>query len=84
MYIYTGNQKALEVSEHFADWFVEWSGKYSRDKFDDILDVETGGMLEVWADLLKITGKEKYNLLTRALLPQQTFSTIVGRERSAY
>ena len=63
MYRYTDNQKALEIADHFADWFVEWSGKYDREKFDDILDVETGGMLEVWADLLHITKNEKYKIL---------------------
>ncbi len=63
MQVYTGSQKALVIAESFADWFVDWSGKYTRDKFDDILDVETGGMLEVWAELLAITGREKYKVL---------------------
>jgi uncharacterized protein len=63
MYLYTNSQKALDIADRFADWFVDWSGKYSREKFDDILDVETGGMLEAWAELLEITGKEKYKLL---------------------
>lgn len=63
MYLYAENQKALEIADRFADWFVDWSGKYSKEKFDDILDVETGGMLEVWADLLHITDKDKYKTL---------------------
>lgn len=63
MYLYAENQKALEIADRFADWFVDWSGKYSKEKFDDILDVETGGMLEVWADLLHITDKDKYKIL---------------------
>ncbi len=63
MYRYAQNEKALEIADNFADWFFEWSGKYTREEFDDILDVETGGMLEVWADLFHITGKEKYKTL---------------------
>lgn len=63
MHQYTDSQKALEVADRFADWFVEWSSTFTREKFDDILDMETGGMLEAWADLLQITGNEKYTTL---------------------
>lgn len=55
MYQFTGSQKALEIADRFADWFLEWSSTFTREKFDDILDMETGGMLEAWADLLHIT-----------------------------
>lgn len=63
MYLYAGNKKALEIADKFADWFVAWSGTFTREKFDDILDVETGGMLEIWAELLRITGDDKYRTL---------------------
>lgn len=55
--------KALSIADKLADWFYRWSGNYSDEAFDDILDVETGGMLEVWADLLAITGDDKYKTL---------------------
>jgi len=59
-------ERALAIADKLADWFYRWSGSYSDEEFDDILDVETGGMLEIWADLLEITGDEKYKtLLTR-------------------
>jgi DUF1680 family protein len=63
LYLYAGNQQALDIADRFADWFVNWSGKFTREQFDNILDVETGGMLEVWTELLDITGKEKYRTL---------------------
>lgn len=63
MYEYAGNTEALSVAEHFADWFYKWSAAYSREEFDDILDFETGGMLEIWVQLYEITGKEKYRQL---------------------
>ncbi|MBQ8624087.1 MAG: glycoside hydrolase family 127 protein [Oscillospiraceae bacterium] len=56
-------EKALTIADKLADWFYRWSGEYSRQQFDNILDNETGGMLEVWADLLEITGDEKYREL---------------------
>lgn len=77
LYLYTENQKALEVADHFADWFVEWSSSYSREKFDDILDVETGGLLEVWAELLQITGSDKYKLLLERYYRKRLFQPLL-------
>ncbi|MDO5154694.1 MAG: glycoside hydrolase family 127 protein [Eubacteriales bacterium] len=63
VYKYMDIELALTVADKLADWFYEWSGTYSREEFDNILDVETGGMLEVWSDLLEITKDEKYRTL---------------------
>jgi DUF1680 family protein len=60
MYKLTGNRQALDVAEKLASWFDEWTKPFTRDQMDDILDVETGGMLEVWADLYGITKKPVY------------------------
>ena len=54
---------ALSIADKLADWFYRWSGVYTREEFDNILDMETGGMLEIWADLLEITGDAKYKTL---------------------
>jgi len=48
---YAGNEQALEIAENAARWFHRWACGLTRDQFDDILDYETGGMLEAWADL---------------------------------
>ena len=52
-----GNQQALAIADAWAPWFHEWTAGFSREQMNDILDVETGGMLEVWADLYGFTGK---------------------------
>jgi len=57
---YAENDQALDVLERFASWFHRWSGQFTREEMDDILDVETGGMLEVWADLYGLTGKQEH------------------------
>ncbi|QHQ63557.1 hypothetical protein Ana3638_24535 [Anaerocolumna sedimenticola] len=77
MYLYAENKKALKVADCFADWFVDWSSKYTRTEFDDILDVETGGMLEVWAELLKITGKDKYDFLLERYYRSRLFQPLL-------
>ncbi len=63
VYRYMGLETALQTADKLADWFYRWSAGYTREEFDRILDIETGGMLEVWADLLEITGDEKYREL---------------------
>lgn len=66
MYKLAGNKQALEIATAWAGWFYRWSGRFTRDQFDNILDFETGGMLEIWADLYEITGgKEYYELIQR-------------------
>jgi len=55
MYEMAGNEEALQIAINFAKWFYRWSAKYTREEFDNILDVETGGMLEVWVQLYNIT-----------------------------
>jgi len=60
MYVYAGNAQALEIAKKFAHWFYTWTREIPRDKMDDILDYETSGMLEVWADLYGITGEKMY------------------------
>jgi DUF1680 family protein len=60
VYRLTGNTQALETAEKFARWFYRWTEKFSREEMDDILDSETGGILEVWADLYGLTRKPMY------------------------
>ena len=60
MHKIAGNKQALDVAEKFASWFAEWTRNFTREQMDVILDVETGGMLEVWADLYGITRKQVY------------------------
>jgi DUF1680 family protein len=56
MYDLAGNQQALEILVKWANWFHRWTDQFTREQLDDILDVETGGMLEVWANLYAVTG----------------------------
>jgi len=65
-YKYTSSAQALTILQNSARWFHRWTGQFSRQQMDDILDVETGGMLEVWADLFGVTGvKEHRDLIER-------------------
>lgn len=60
MYRYAGNKEALEIAIDFSKWFYNFTKDKSREQMDDILDFETGGMLEIWADLYEFTKDEMY------------------------
>lgn len=76
-----GNQLALEVADRWGAWFDQWTQPFSRGQMDDILDVETGGMLEVWADLLALTGKERYRRLLERYYRGRLFDELLaGRD----
>jgi len=66
LYEIGGNAQALDILIKWAHWFHRWSGQFSLEQMDDILDVETGGMLEIWANLYGLTGeREHYELIQR-------------------
>lgn len=60
MYKYADNKEAFEVATDFADWFYDFTDGKTREEMDNILDFETGGMLEIWADFYEITHDDKY------------------------
>lgn len=78
---YAGSSQALEVAENFAKWFLRWSENFSRELFDDILDVETGGMLEIWVQLYSITKNDVYPKLMDKYYRSRLFDALVeGRD----
>ncbi len=81
MYTLAENEQALAVAGEFADWFHRWSGQFSREQMDDILDVETGGMLEAWADLHGTTHEQKYLDLIERYTRHRLFDALLaGRD----
>ena len=80
MAAYAGNDEALEIMIRWARWFSRWTAQFSRDEMDDILDVETGGMLEVWADLYGLTGREEHLDLMRRYDRPRLFEPLLAGE----
>lgn len=61
-----GDERALGIAHRAAGAIARWARGFDPGRFQQILEVETGGMLEVWADLLEATGDERYrDLLDR-------------------
>lgn len=81
MYELTDNKKALEVAINFSRWFHRWAESFSDDKFNRIMDVETGGMLEIWAQLYGITGDKMHHELMDKYYRRSLFDGLLeGRD----
>lgn len=70
--------KALKMADVFADWFLKWSDNIPEDLFCEILEYETGGMLEVWADLYAITNDNKYIILMKRYTRHSFFDGLLN------
>ena len=77
MHKFAGSELALEVLEQFAGWFHRWTEQFSREKMDDILDFETGGMMEAFADLYGITGKSEHLDLVERYTRRRLFGPLL-------
>jgi DUF1680 family protein len=75
-----GSERALEILTNWARWFHRWTGQFTRQEMDDILDVETGGMLEVWANLCGLTGREEHLDLVRRYDRPRLFEPLLAGE----
>ncbi len=79
-YAVAGSQLALDVLVRFARWFSRWTDPLTRDQMDDLLDVETGGMLEVWANLYGVTGDAAHAELVRRYDRPRFFDPLLAGE----
>jgi hypothetical protein len=74
----TGYQPALTVVVKWARWFHRWAMGFTVEAFDDILDFETGGMLEVWADLFALTGDPAHKELIDRYTRRRLFDPLLA------
>lgn len=79
MYQFAGNEQALDIIIRCADWFLRFTNDISRETMDMMMDIEeTGGIMELWADLYAVTRDERHlELMKRYERPKLT--TLVYR-----
>lgn len=63
MAVLTKNAEALEILEKAADWFLRFTEDITPDHMAEMMTEETGGMMELFADLYAVTGKEEHRVL---------------------
>jgi len=59
-WMYTGNKDAKEIFLKFCDWGINITASLTDVHMQSMLDMEHGGMNEIFADAYKMTGEEKY------------------------
>jgi hypothetical protein len=77
MYQFAGSAPALDILVKTARWFHRWTGGFTRDQLDEILDVETGGMLEIWANLYGATGDMQHRELMERYSRERLFRSLL-------
>jgi len=64
MHRFAGNEDVLPMISKAGDWFMRYTDGVTRETMNWMMDVEeTGGLMEIWADLYGVTGDEKYKTL---------------------
>jgi len=59
-WLYADNQDAKTIFLKFCDWAIDITSALSDEQMQSMLDVEHGGMNEIFADAYQITKNEKY------------------------
>lgn len=80
MYLYAKNEEALTIAIDFSKWFLRYTDNRTREQLDDILDFETGGMLEIWARLYDITKDSMYLTLIERYDRHRLFDPLLAGE----
>lgn len=75
-----GDDRALEVVVRAARWFDRWTGAMPEELLGDVLDYETCGMLEVWADLYAITEEQSHLDLLHRYDRKRLFDPLLAGE----
>jgi DUF1680 family protein len=57
---YTGNEEAKVIFLKFCDWGIDITTALSDTQMQSMLDMEHGGINEIFADAFQITSDEKY------------------------
>lgn len=60
MYAVGGNEQALTILDKFANWFHRWTQEMiDKGKPEAIMNGETSGMLEIWANMYELAKTNK-------------------------
>lgn len=78
MYVYTGNEQALEMVQKMGDWTAGYTGSLSYEHMQRVLGTEFGGMGEVLSNLYAVTGKEQYLEVAQRFDKKQFFDPLAA------
>ena len=71
------SQKALDILLAFTDYFIYFTKALSQQQMDDLLDLETGGMMEIFANIYGQTQNPKHRELMEKYCRRRLFNPLV-------
>ena len=80
VYVYCGNQQALDVCKRFADWVIARNARLTDEQMQAMLGNEHGGMNETLANLYGLTGDAKYLAIARRFNHMKVLGPAAKRE----
>jgi uncharacterized protein len=80
MYMIGGNEQALEMLKKFANWFYTYVEKNKDNAKNAFYNGESGGLLEIWANLYAITDHQKHLTLIERYGNPQMFQQLLAGE----
>jgi DUF1680 family protein len=78
MYVYTGNEQALDIAEKMAGWVAGYTQPLSYNHMQRVLGTEFGGMGETLSNLYAVTGKEYYLEVAQRFDKKQFFDPLAA------
>jgi len=78
MYVYCGNEQALDMVEKMAGWTAGYTQSLSYEHMQRVLGTEYGGMAETLSNLYAVTGKEPYLELAQRFDKKQFFDPLAA------
>ena len=78
MYVYTGNEQALDMVQKMADWTAGYTASLSYEHMQRVLGTEFGGMGEVLSNLYAVTGKDYYLEVAQRFDKKQFFDPLAA------
>ncbi|MFT4168901.1 MAG: glycoside hydrolase family 127 protein [Dysgonomonas sp.] len=77
-WLYCGNEQAKSLFLQFCDWGIDVTSALSDDQMQSILNMEYGGMNEIFADAYEITSDKKY-LIAAKRFSQNSFLDVLSQ-----
>jgi DUF1680 family protein len=78
MYVYCGNEQALDMAQKMAGWVEGYTGSLSYEHMQRVLGTEFGGMGEVLSNLYAITGKQGHLRVAQRFDKKQFFDPLAA------
>ena len=78
MYVYCGNQQALDIVQNMASWVDLYTQPLSYEHMQRVLGTEFGGMGEVLSNLYAVTGKAEYLDIAQRFDKKQFFDPLAA------